>query len=141
LEAVVHLAPAQTALRLHCVHLGDTLMLDVKHQVKTELRPDFVLFVAKLEEEDGEQAYLQMLTADVKPEVYFNQLGLMILHYDFEVHLSLNIEQKELDEGIIAPESIELNKTVQDVTVLKNMNQNTNHFNTHIDVSDKVFSK
>jgi len=24
-------------------------MLDVKHQVKAELRPDFVLFVAKLE--------------------------------------------------------------------------------------------
>src|SRR5262245_3320755 len=56
LEAVVHLAPAQTALQLHCAHLGDAVLLDVKHQVKAELRPDFVRFVAQLEEEDGEQA-------------------------------------------------------------------------------------
>jgi hypothetical protein len=126
LEAVVHLAPAQTTLRLHCAHLNDTLMLDVKHQVKAELRPDYVLFVETLGDEDGEQAYLQMLTADVKPEAYFNQLGLMILQYDFEVHLSLNIEQE--------PENPE-NK------VQKSIGQEINHFHTHVEVLDEVFSK
>jgi hypothetical protein len=116
LEAVVHLAPAQTTLLLRCAHQGDTLTLDVKHQVKAELRPDYMHFVKKLGEDDGEQAYLQMLTADVKPEAYFNQLGLMILEYDFDVHLSLDLKQEN---------------TIQEIK----------HFRTHVDVPDEVLSK
>lgn len=126
LESVVHLAPAQTALRLHCAHLHDTLMLDVKHQVKDEMRPDYVLFVEKLGIGDGEVAYLQMLTADAKPEGYFNQLGLMMLEYDFDVQLSLNIEK----------ENIEQKNKVQE-----NIGLEINHFHTHVEVLDEVFSK
>jgi hypothetical protein len=123
LEAVVHLAPAQTALRLYCAHLGDTLSLDVKHQVKAELHPGYVLFVEKLGEEDGEAAYLHMLTEDVKPEVYYNQLGLMILIYDFEVHLTLNIEHEQENKA------------------QKSIGQEIDHFHTHVEVLDEVFSK
>jgi hypothetical protein len=129
LEAIVHLAPAQTTLQLRCTHQDETLMMDVTHQVKAELRPDYLLFVKKLGEEDGEQGYLQMLTADVKPEAYFNQLGLMILEYDFDVHLSLNIEQEELEQD----------KTVQENKMP--MGQEINHFRTHVAVPDEVLSK
>ena len=111
LEAVVHLAPQQTALRLRCTFVGNALTLDIKHHVKPELSPSYVLFVQKLNADNDEQAYLQLLTSKVKPEEYFNQLGLMIIGYDFNVRLSLNVEQE------------------------------TDQCYTHVDVLDEVLSK
>lgn len=111
LEAVIHLAPQQTTLLLRCKHIGNALTLDVEHHVKAEVSPSYVLFVEKLGEDNDEQAYLQMLTSDVKPEQYFNQLGLMILEHDFDVRLSINVKQE------------------------------TNQYCTHVDVPDEVLSK
>src|SRR4051812_35768083 len=110
LEAVINLAPDQTILLVQCRHFGSGFVLDVRHHVKAELSSSYVLFVESLQSED-DKAYLQMLTSDVQPEAYFNQLGLMMLEYDFDVRLSLNMEEE------------------------------LNLFRTHVDVHDEVLSK
>lgn len=117
LEAVIHLAPEESALTLHCSHSGDRLMLDVKHQVKAALASPYLLFVEQLGEKNHEEEYLQMLTAEIQPELYFNQLGLMMLEYDFDVHLSLKNDQPE------------------------NAGQTEPYLCTHVDVLDEVLSK
>jgi hypothetical protein len=111
LEAVVHLAPLQTTLLLRCKHVDNHLVLDLEHRVRAELSPSYALFVEKMRESNDEQLYLHMLTSEVKPEEYFNQLGLMILGYDFNVHLSTIVVQE------------------------------THQFSTHVDVPDMVLSK
>jgi hypothetical protein len=111
LEAVVHLAPQQTPLLLGCKLMENSLTLDVQHHVKSELRSSYMVFVENLGEGSDEGTYLHWLTSEVKPEEHFNQLGLMILGYDFDVRLSLQIEQE------------------------------TNQFYTHVAILDEVLSK
>jgi hypothetical protein len=110
-EAVANLAPHQSNLLLRCRHSDHGLTLDVKHEVKSELQPSFVLFVQKLSEDQDDEAYLRMLTSETRPEAYFNQLGLTMLAHDFDVRMTLNAQEK------------------------------SNHFCTHIDVLDEVFSR
>ena len=111
LEAVVHLAPLHTALLLRFKYINNALTLDIEHQVRGELNPSYMQFVQQLDNGNDEHTYLQLLTSEMNPDEYFNQLGLMILGYDFDVHLSLT------------------------------MMQDTGQFRTHVDVPDEVLSK
>jgi hypothetical protein len=95
LEAVVSLAPYHTEMLLQCRLSDHGLTLDVKHYVKAGLSHSYIVFVENLDQDKDEKAYLEMLTSDVKPELYFNQLGLTMLEHDFNVRLSLDVDEKQ----------------------------------------------
>jgi hypothetical protein len=111
LEAVVSLAPHQTELLLRCRQSDSRLELNVKHFIKAELSPSYVAFVNKLDKDKNDDAYLLLLTSDLKPGDHFNQLGLTMLEHDFDVHLSIEVEEE------------------------------SHHFWTHVDVLNEVLSR
>jgi hypothetical protein len=92
IEAVVNLAPHQSGLLVRCNHSADGLALDVEHLVRAEIGPTYTNFMAQLGQDTNDEAYLTMLTSESRPEIYFNQLGLTMLEHDFDVQLTLRVE-------------------------------------------------
>ncbi len=111
LESVINLAPDQTVLQINCKLVDKKLVLDVTHYVRAEISSSYESFVKNLGEDNSDNAYLEMLISEATPETYFNQLGLMMLGYDFGVRLSLDRETE------------------------------ANQFCTHVNVLDEVLSK
>lgn len=88
LEAIVHLAPAQSDLVI-CVEQQESgLKLNASHLVHGELVDSYTTFLVELQTGHTDEAYLNLLTTAVTPPHYFNQLGLMMLTHDFGAHIS-----------------------------------------------------
>ncbi len=83
LEAVVNLAPADSALVIRCAQEKGGLRLNVEHQVHPNLAAPYIDFVKDLCQENNNGQYLDLLTSTRSPDQYFNQLGLTMLAHDF----------------------------------------------------------
>ena len=88
LEAVVRLAPADSALSIRCTQVEDGLQLDTEHLIRAEALASYQTFLDELNSTDLDQLYLDLLTTDAQPSEYFNQLGLVMIPHDFGVGLT-----------------------------------------------------
>jgi hypothetical protein len=94
LETVVRLAPEPSELSIQFFQLEEGLRLEARHLVRTEAMDPYLSFLNNLTDHSDEQAYLELLTTEIKPSEYFNELGLMMLAHDFGVKLAVNHDDK-----------------------------------------------
>lgn len=94
LETVVRLAPEPSELSLQFFQLEEGLRLEARHLVRVEAMDPYLSFLNSLIDHSDEQAYLRLLTTEIKGNEYFNELGLMMLTHDFGAKLAVNHDEE-----------------------------------------------
>lgn len=90
LEAITRLSPGQSPLRIRCFQLPDGIRLDTKFAVHNEIMPAYLEFMQSLDTDESQ--YLELLTNRIQTLQHFNQLGLAMLAYDFNVKFKTNMD-------------------------------------------------
>jgi hypothetical protein len=93
LETVTRLAPAYSDLFIRCTQFEDELELDAKHIIRDEVASPYLAFLENLGNGASDGLYLELLTAEMRPTEYFNQLGLTMLTHDFGAHLTASLDK------------------------------------------------
>lgn len=88
LESIVTLVPEQSDLSICLQQFDDGLQFNTDHGIHADATPTYVNFLNSLNQSGSERKYLEMLTAKETPEMYFNQLGLLMLTHDFGASFS-----------------------------------------------------
>lgn len=83
LEAITSLAPEHSDLTITLQQSAEGLQLDTNHHIHANLASPYLKFLNSLSQPGHEDQYLDMLTTEDTPELYFNQLGLLMLTHDF----------------------------------------------------------
>lgn len=83
LEAIISLAPEHSDLVITLHQSAEGLQLDTNHHIHANLASPYRQFLHSLMNTSDEDQYLEMLTTEEMPDLYFNQLGLMMLTHDF----------------------------------------------------------
>jgi hypothetical protein len=87
IESVIRLTPTDSPLHLRCIQRPSELVLEMEHSLQSEAQELYPAFLKALEAPDTDPLYLELLTAEQRPAVAFNQLGLVVLVHDFGVHI------------------------------------------------------
>lgn len=85
LEAVIAVAPSGSGLALRYQQIAGGLSIEAEHDVPAPIRTVYLDFLHALKFEESRQRYLDLLVAEEPVANQFNQLGLMMLMYDFGV--------------------------------------------------------
>lgn len=93
LETVTRLAPAHSDLFIRCTQFEDELGLDAKHIIRAEAASPYLVFLENLGNGASDKLYLELLTAEMRPAEYFNQLGLTMLAHDFGARLTASLDE------------------------------------------------
>lgn len=83
LEAITSLAPEHSDLIITLHQLPHGLQLDTNHYIHANLATPYQHFLNSLSQPGHEDKYFDMLTTEEIPDLYFNQLGLLMLTHDF----------------------------------------------------------
>ena len=94
LESIVALVPEKSDLVLSLQQFEDGLQFNADHGIHAAAESIYVNFLNSLKQSGSERRYFDMLTTEETPELYFNQLGLLMLTHDFGASFS-NCQQKE----------------------------------------------
>jgi len=88
LEAITSLAPENSDLVITLQQLAGGLQLDTDHNIRADLSSPYLSFLKSLNQPGNEEQYISMLTTENTPDLYFNQLGLLMLTHDFGASFS-----------------------------------------------------
>lgn len=83
LEAITSLAPEHSDLIITLHQSIEGLQLDTNHSIHANLASPYQQFLNSLKQPNHEDKYFDMLTTEETPDLYFNQLGLLMLTHDF----------------------------------------------------------
>ncbi len=88
LESIVALVPEQSNLIINLQQSDGGLQFSTDHDIRADVASSYINFLKSLNQTENEAEYFDMLTTEDMPDLYFNQLGLLMLTHDFGVRLS-----------------------------------------------------
>ncbi len=90
LESIVALVPEQSNLIISLQQSDKGFQFSADHDIHANIASPYIDFLNSLSRTDNKVDYFDMLTTNSRPDLYFNQLGLLMLTHDFGATLSNN---------------------------------------------------
>ncbi len=90
LESIVALVPEQSNLTIRLQQSEQGFQFSADHNIHADIASPYTSFLQALNQTDNKADYFDMLTTENRPDLYFNQLGLLMLTHDFGATLSSN---------------------------------------------------
>ena len=91
LEAIVVLAPPETALRVRCLQLPQNLQIEIEHDVQPDLIDLYAHLFQELNSPRLDELYYELLTAHQRLPISFNQFGIVMLAHDFQAQIAADL--------------------------------------------------
>ena len=92
LEAVACLSPGRTELTLRCMQYASDLQIEIEHSVQPNALQPYLTFLSELSGTTIDDSYFRLLTAAERPELSFNQFGLVMLVHDFHARIVARLD-------------------------------------------------
>ena len=92
LEAVACLSPGRAELALRCTQNASNLLIEIEHSLRPDAIQPYLTFLSELSGKTIDDIYFGLLTAADRPELSFNQFGLVMLVHDFHVRIAARLD-------------------------------------------------
>jgi hypothetical protein len=92
LEAVASLSPDRAELILRCTQSAGNLQIEIEHSVQPNAIQPYLTFLRELSGPTTDDTYFRLLTATERPELSFNQFGLVMLVHDFQASIAAELD-------------------------------------------------
>lgn len=92
LEAVACLSPDCADLTLRCTQYASTMQIEIEHSVQPNALQPYLTFLSELSGTTIGDLYFRLLTAAERPELSFNQFGLVMLVHDFHARVAARLD-------------------------------------------------
>jgi hypothetical protein len=92
LEAVACLSPGRAELALRCTQNASNLLIEIEHSLRPDAIQPYLTFLSELSGKTIDNIYFGLLTAADRPQLSFNQFGLVMLVHDFHVRIAARLD-------------------------------------------------